>query len=324
MSTFLHGYELKGVKESVANFISNIDPTDTPFTSLTGKAMVQNTLFQWLTDTDGTVLAPTAGIQQGADAVFGTLIEPTMLNSHTQIFAHAAKVDGTAEAMGLYGRGKPMAYQMMKAGRQIKREIETVLLSAQAGSAAGNAVGGKLDGFATTRTGVDSPAIPADNQISATTSGSFAEADLQKLLLRLYTVGSKASVIMFHPKHAADFTTLRDQNVNTAGINIFDGEVSADVNRKVDTYTDPLGQRFKLVPNRYMPENVMYVMDPSMLEQKILRNFHTKDLPANGDYVAKQLIVELGLANKNPASHGILNIGGAAGRTARTTTTKAE
>lgn len=318
MSVFLHAYELKGVKESVANFISNIDPTDTPFTSMTSKAAIQNTLFQWLTDTDGAVHAPTDGIQQGADAVFGEMIEPTMLNSHTQIFAHAAKVDGTAEAMGLYGRGKPMAYQMLKAGRQIKREIETVLLSTQAGNAASAGTGGKLDGFATTRSDVASPKIPATNQVTATTGGSFSEADLQKLLLQLYTVGSKASIIMFHPKHAADFTTLRDQNVNTAGINLFDGEKAVEVNRKVDTYTDPLGQRFKLVPNRYMPAGVMYVIDPAMLEQKILRNFHTKDLPANGDYVAKQLIVELGLANKNPQSHGIYNIGNAAGRAART------
>ena len=319
MSTFLHGYELKGVKESVANFISNISPQETPFSSMTKKVSEHNTTFSWLTDVDDTVTVPGTAIKQGDDAAFAELVEPKKLTSFTQIFARAAKVDGTAEAMGLYGRGKPMAYQMMKAGRAIKKEIEMTLLAKQDGKGATSGAGGQLDGFLTRRadaSGIASPLIPLTNIVKSTAAGvvGFVEADLQNVLLKVWKAGGRPSVIMFPPEFAAAMSALRE--TGNTGVNMFDGEAAVEVNRKVDTYVDPLGQRLKLVVNQWMPANYIYVLDPSMFEQRILRNFSTKDLPANGDYVAKQLVVELGLANKNPAACGVYNLTGTAIATA--------
>lgn len=309
MSTFLHGYELKGVKESVANFISNISPQETPFASMTKKVSEHNTTFSWLTDVDGTPVAG-AGVAQGADATFADLVEPKRLTSFTQIFATAAKVDATAEAMGLYGRGKPMAYQMMKAGRLIKKSIEMTLLAKQDGEAAASGKAGKLDGFCTRR--ADAAGINAakiTNVKEASAANTFKESELQELLLTIWKKGGRPSVIMFPAEYAAKMSALREGD---SASNMFDGEASVEVNRKVDTYVDPLGQRFKLIPNQWMPADMIYVFEPGMFEQRILRNFTTKDLPANGDYVAKQLVVELGLANKNPDACGIYNLTGTA------------
>ncbi len=306
MSTFLHGYELTGVKESVADFISNISPTETPFASMTRKVSEHNTLFQWLTDTDATAAVETA-VAQGADAVVKNMVEPKVLNSYTQIFTRAAKVDGTAEAMGLYGRGKPMAYQMMKAGREIKRGIEVTMLAAQDGVPAASGTAGKLDGFLTRRAA--GGAIPSENIVEAATAKTFLESELQTALLTLWKKGAKPSVIMFPAEYAAQLSALRDTNSSE---NMFDGETSVTINRKVDVYVDPLGQRLKLIPNRYMPADTIYIFSPEMFEQHVLRNFNTKDLPANGDYVAKQLIVELGLANKNPDASAVYNLTGTA------------
>lgn len=308
MATFLHGYELTGVKESVANFISNISPNETPFASMTKKVSEHNTTFSWLTDIDETPKVG-AGVQQGADATFADLVEPKKLTSFTQIFARSAKVDATAEAMGLYGRGKPMAYQMMKAGRAIKKEIECTLLAKQDGVGASNGAAGKLDGVLTRRkdaAGLGSSAIPVANIVKSAAAQTFKEAELQSVLLKVWKAGGRPSVIMFPPEYAAALSALRETGVSNQ--NMFDGEVSATVNRQVETYVDPLGQRLKLVVNQWMPADTIYVLDPSMFEQRILRNFSTKDLPANGDYVAKQLVVELGLANKNPDACGVYNL----------------
>lgn len=313
MSTFLHGYELSGVKESVANFISNISPQETPFASMTKKASEHNTTFSWLTDVDGTPAVGSTGIAQGADAVFADLVEPKRLTSFTQIFATSAKVDATAEAMGLYGRGKPMAYQMMKAGRLIKKSIEMTLLSGQSGKASSSSAGGMLDGFGTRRAdaaGINSAKI--GNFVNANvTAGAptdkFSEAELQELLLKVWKAGGRPTVLMFPAEYASVMSALRE-HVASGSTNMFDGEASVTVNRKVDVYVDPLGQRLKLIPNQWMPADTIYAFDPSMFEQRILRNFSTKDLPANGDYVAKQLVVELGLANKNPDACGIYNL----------------
>ncbi|MGL5014398.1 MAG: SU10 major capsid protein, partial [Bacteroidales bacterium] len=45
----LTSYDLKGQKDSFANWISNLSPTDTFFVSTTKKEQVTNTLFQWQT-----------------------------------------------------------------------------------------------------------------------------------------------------------------------------------------------------------------------------------------------------------------------------------
>ncbi len=304
MSTFLHGYELEGVKESVANFISNISPSDTPFSSMTRKVKETNTLFQWLTDQDAVPTA-TTGVLQGADVVLSDMSEPVMLSSYTQIFSKGVKVDGTSEAMGLYGRGKPMAYQLLKKGREMKREIEMTLLSGQSGAVASGIVTGKLDGVGTRRNTNGTPAI--NTIVNGATAKTFSEEELQSLLLKLWKAGANPSVIMFPAEYAKQFSALREQGSAT---NMFDGEVSVDVNRKVETYVDPLGQRLKLVVNRYMPEDTIYVLDPSMFEQHILRNFQTEDKASTGDYKLKQLLVELGLANKNPLGSGIYNLTG--------------
>lgn len=302
--TQLHSYELTGKKESVANFISNISPTETPFTSMTSKASIANTMFQWLTDVDETPAAAASGIVEGADAVFKALVEPKMLHSYTQIFTRTAKVSKTAEAIGLYGRGKPMAYQMLKAGRAIKREIEMTMLSKQDGSVGTSAAGGKLDGFLTRK--ATQGAIPSENIVKSATAKTFSEDDLQKVLLELWKKGAEPSIVMYPPDYASAVSSLREHG--GAVTNMFDGEKTVGVNRQVDVYVDPLGQRVKLIPNRYMPADTMYVFDPKMFEQKILRNFNTVDLPANGDYIAKQLVVELGLANKNPDAAGVYNL----------------
>ncbi|MGL5014260.1 MAG: SU10 major capsid protein, partial [Bacteroidales bacterium] len=46
----LTSYDLRGKKDSFASWISNLSPTDTYFVSVTKKEQVQNTLFQWQTD----------------------------------------------------------------------------------------------------------------------------------------------------------------------------------------------------------------------------------------------------------------------------------
>ena len=48
--TVLKSYDLNGKTLSFANWISNLSPQETPFTSMTGKESIDQTLFQWQTD----------------------------------------------------------------------------------------------------------------------------------------------------------------------------------------------------------------------------------------------------------------------------------
>jgi hypothetical protein len=43
-------YSAKGIRENLSNIIYNISPEETPFQSNIGKDSVQNTLYEWQTD----------------------------------------------------------------------------------------------------------------------------------------------------------------------------------------------------------------------------------------------------------------------------------
>ncbi len=303
MSTFLKSYELNGVKESVANFISNISPNETPFLSTTNVEAIQNANFSWLTDVDGAVVVPATGRASGADWTFDNVVEPTKISSSTQIFSVGVKVDNTAEATGLYGRGKPMTYQMAKQGRVLKRTIETVMLSDQSAVTSSAIKGGMLDGIATKRVG----GAVITNTVTAATAGTPLEAELFEVTAARYMAGASSEAVIYaHPKFASLFSALRDTNQSS---NMFDGEVAVTVNKVVDVVVDPLGQRHKVMYVRNMPEDMIYIIDPAMFKQKVLRNFRTVDVPSAGDYIAKSIVVELGLANLNPDAHGIYVVG---------------
>ncbi|MCS5736960.1 DUF5309 domain-containing protein, partial [Herbiconiux daphne] len=119
--TNLVSYELNGVKESFANWISNISPTDTPFVSMTGKESITNKYFQWQTDSLGAV-ADNAWAE-GSDADSATLKPTSVEKNVTQILRKVVQVSDTADALSSYGRGSELAYQMEKAGAEIKRDL---------------------------------------------------------------------------------------------------------------------------------------------------------------------------------------------------------
>ncbi|MFW3388071.1 UNVERIFIED_CONTAM: DUF5309 family protein, partial [Kocuria sp. CPCC 205274] len=131
--TNLVSYELNGVKESFANWISNISPTDTPFVSMTGKESITNKYFQWQHDSLGKV-DPNNAYAEGSDAEAGTLKSTTVEKNVTQILRKVVAVSDTADALSSYGRGSELAYQMEKAGAEIKRDLEWAFLNNGAAS----------------------------------------------------------------------------------------------------------------------------------------------------------------------------------------------
>ncbi|MGL5965378.1 MAG: SU10 major capsid protein [Fusobacteriaceae bacterium] len=126
----LTSYDLKGKKDSFANWISNLSPTDTYFVSTTGKEQIQNTLFQWQTDSLAAVDKDNAQ-DESSNAIANVRKTTEVYANKTQILRKAVEVTDTADAISSWGRGKELAYQMEKAGKEIKRDLEHILLSAQ-------------------------------------------------------------------------------------------------------------------------------------------------------------------------------------------------
>ncbi|MGL4999709.1 MAG: SU10 major capsid protein, partial [Cetobacterium sp.] len=119
----LTSYDLQGKKDSFANWISNLSPVDTIFVSTTKKEAVQNTLFQW--QTDSLAKADLTNAQVETSAAISKACTPTKVHTNvTQILRKAVEVSDTADSIANWGRSKELAYQMEKAGKEIKRDLE--------------------------------------------------------------------------------------------------------------------------------------------------------------------------------------------------------
>lgn len=301
----LQSYELNGKQLSFANWISNLSPQETPFTSMTGKESINQTLFQWQTDT--LAKAGENAVAEGAAAADGTLTSTTVLSNVTQILRKVVKVSDTANALANYGRGKELQYQMEKAGKEIKRDLEFCFLNQ----------GAKVDGNASTarQTAGVQGLIAAQDAADADTgaivntetaaSGVVTEADLFGLTYNLYLSGSSANIIMFHPKHAAFFSSLQEK-ASGGRERIFQDTPKFSVH--VSTVVDPLGQEYKLIPNRWMPEDKIFFFNSSDWTQMVLRAPNRTKLAKDGSYEKWMIEMEVGLRHRNPYASGILTV----------------
>lgn len=307
--TTLVSYDLNGKQLSFANWISNLSPTDTPFVSMTGKESINQTLFQWQTDTLETANANNAVIE-GSAAESPTRASTTVISNVTQILRKVVRVSDTANALANYGRGQELQYQMEKAGKEIKRDLEVALLQNGARVDGTGTTARKTAGFKAlvAAVGVADPDTGAIVHKATAAIAKITEAELFDLTYNLYLSGSSANIIMFHPKHASFFASLME--TPAAGANrmkMFDGQ-DTKFNQYVSTIVDPLGQQFKLVPNRWMGENSVYFYTPSDWTQMVLRAPQRTKLAKDGSYEKWMIEMEVGLRHRNPYASGILDI----------------
>ena len=325
----LTSYDLKGKVDSFANWITNLSPTDTFFVSVTGKEQVKNTLFQW--QTDSLAAASTDNAQKESDdAVMADLKPSTVHQNVTQILRKALEVTDTADAVDSWGRNKELAYQMEKAGLEIKRDLEKILLQKDqakadgseneqggtSGSARKTASFGKLiapqsnvaaggDQAGNNTAGSKDADTGAVVNMKTGTAGSMTEAQLFDVTYNLYLSGASANTIMFHPKHASFFSSLME---TAAGRTKLIENMDTTLNKFVGSIIDPLGQQFTLVPNRFMPEDAVYFFNPKDWTQMVLREPQKVALAKKGSSERWMIEMEVGLRHKHPFASGMLEL----------------
>ena len=344
MST-LQSYDLNGKKLSFANWISNLSPEETPFSSMTGKEAISQTLFQW--QNDSLNKAVKNAMIEGDIAKDSALKTTTVRSNITQILRKTVKISDTANALSNYGRGKELQYQMEKAGKEIKRDLEWTFMNNADSKAETRAdpretagfialcasplseidkkmtlknikkltdpvtnpdpkTGRGIDGWsdpdtgARTVFGITNLVSPDANIIG----NEVKESDIFSMTYNLYLAGSSANIIMFHPRWASTFSALQEK-VSTR-VRMF--ENTPMISAYVSTLVDPLGQEYRLIPNRWMPESVIYFFAPHDWTQMVLRPPERTKLAKDGSYEKWMIEMEVGLRHRNPFSSGVLVI----------------
>ena len=126
-------YGAIGIREDLSNIIYNISPTETPFLSGCGRETAENTYFEW--QTDALTAAAANRATEGNDPTSVAVSEPTRVGNYTQISVKAVQTSGTAEAVNFAGRKSSQAYQLAKRAKEMKRDMEKMLMDNVAQSA---------------------------------------------------------------------------------------------------------------------------------------------------------------------------------------------
>jgi hypothetical protein len=304
-------YQTVGIREDLADIIYSISPTETPFMSGIAKEKATNTTHQWQTDALAAVAANAA--VEGADITYGTMSATTKEENHTQISTKGVQVSGTNEAVTSAGRANELAYQVAKAAKELKRDMETALLSNVA-KAAGNATTArKLGGCQTwIETNVDAGAggSGAGNGAIRTdgTQRAFTEDQLKGVLRSCFNEGGNPNMIMvgaFNKQKLSGFT---------GGSTRFDSAEDRRLITSIDVYESDFGT-LQVAPNRFIrganataakQGQDALVLEMDMWAVAFLRDFALQTPAQTKDADQRFLVAEYTLVARNEKANGLV------------------
>ena len=284
----LDTYDTVGIRQDLQDAIYDISPTTTPFMSTVGRTKAKNTKHEWQTDSLSAVDLANAQVE-GADAVSPTLTSTTMNDNWTQISDKVVQVSSTDDVVDKAGRTTETAYQLAKASSELKRDMESILLSDQAGGAGTSSTARTLTGLAqwiTTNT-VD------------TESGVLTEDMLKSAVLQAYNSGGEPSVLLVSPSNkqvVSTFPGIAEQRFMAPG------NKPSTIIGTADIYMSDFGT-MSVVPDRFLSDGISYVLDPAMASVAYLRPFKKTKLAKTGDSEKYMMNVEYTLVVKNEEAH---------------------
>lgn len=306
----LNSYELNGVKQSFAEWISNISPADYPFQSMIGKVASTNAKFEWQTDSDAPV-DPNNALMEGFEFadLDDTFAKTIPMSGYTQKMGKAVKVTGDADAQAAWGRGKESEYQTTKKASELKRDIEFAFLNG--GKSVPEVKGTsprKLGGFQSMVSSVDGGDTRTGDPLTNTrtyiqAAGAVPTMDeIFQAMAALWTTGGKPEVLMCSE-------TMKDvisgsQEVSDTRLRMF--ENTEHITIEVNTITDALGQTVRVIYNRHMPANTVYLFNSKDWESPLFRAPITEVAGKTGDFKKLVMHVDLGLRHRNPWASAVV------------------
>ena len=287
----LDTYSTVGIREDLQDAIYDISPTTTPFMSTVGRTKAKNTKHEWQTDSLSDVDLANAQVE-GADAVSPTLTSTTMNDNWTQISDKVVQVSSTDDVVDKAGRTTETAYQLAKASSELKRDMESILLSDQAGGAGTSGTARTLKGIQTWLT---------TNVVDA--AGAFTEDQLNEAVLEAYQSGGEPSMLLVSPKNkqaVSKFAGIAEQRFQAPS------NKPTTIVATADIYMSDFGT-LSVVPDRFLDDDVALVLDPSMASVAYLRPFKKTKLAKTGDSEKYMMNVEYTLVVKNEKAHAMIN-----------------
>lgn len=287
------------IKENVEDIIYDISPTDTPFMNNAGRVNVQNTTFEWQTES----LPDPVSTNKHEEAVAfaaDTMVDSTRVTNVTQISLRNAVVSGTQLAVSQYGKTTELAHQLMLAARILKNDVEKALVSANpkiAGSSGTARQTRALEHWIVTNDTRGTGGAQATSETAAMTDGTqtaLTESDVEAAMQTAWTAGAQPDVMMVGPfqKRTISGFTGRSNTRQMVDVNT----VSSNITLFASDFGD-----LRVMMNRKQRDRTVFLLDFEYWKVAFLRPFTRQEISKVGDADREQLIVEFGLQSSNEA-----------------------
>jgi hypothetical protein len=310
-------YDLKGQREDLMNKIFMITPEDTPFMSNIGRNRGSAVRHEWQTDV---LAAPdTSNAQiEGDEYVYADRSPTVRVGNIMQISRKPVNISRTLEVVDKAGRQSEVAYQVAKSGKELKKDMEAILLANQASVVGNNSTARKLGGFAawlTTNVSRGASAVAGGYNtgtglVAAYTPGTaraFTETILKTVQQSVFTSGGNPKIIMMavgQKSVFSSFTGLAQTRLMPTG----GGASQATIIGAADTYVGDFGTLTTVV-NRVQQAGTAFLVDTTMVSLTTLRPIKADQPAQTGDSVKRMLIVEYTLTVNNEAAQaGIFDL----------------
>jgi hypothetical protein len=228
-----------GNREDLLDVVTIISPVDTPLFTMFRKAKIHNVQTEWMTDTLDQ--AASNAVNEGSSAVFTANAARVRLSNYAQISREPVEVSDSQRATNPAGIKDEFRYQLGRALKQWKRDVEFDIIAGNTASAASTrcarGIHYTLLGFCSLTATVT----------GANTGNNIQEADLNARLQAVWVAGALCDYVVCTAtqKNAISSTFAGSANSRRT--------LSAADNRVVnvvDFYDSDFG-RVKILPHRW-------------------------------------------------------------------------
>ncbi len=302
-------YEAIGNREDLSNLISRISPTDTPFYSSLAKVKASAVKHEWQIQELAAAVATNAQFE-GDDPTTAAVTARLRRGNNCQISYKVARVTGTQQAVTTAGVPNELANQKMLKGLELRRDIETQLLSNQATNAGADAtarVSASVLSWIKNNTSKASAGTPGVDPAAADGTGirtdgtqiTFTEARLKTVLAAIWAEGGVPNVIYTGSFNKQQFSMFTGRSTP------MEEAKSKKIVASVDAYESDFG-KLKVTANRFQRTRDVLVIQNDKWAIGNLNNRNMIGIPLakTGDSDRVQILSEYVLCSYNEKASG--------------------
>lgn len=311
-------YDVSTIREDLQDAYISISSTETPFQAAIGRKSVSNTYYEWpVVD----LAAPTTNRVLEGEAAPGN-DAPTNANrmgNYTQISDKVVEVSDTADSVNGAADIQTVAKQVAFKLKELKRDMEVMLLSnvaANAGAAGTARVTAGLPAFLTSN--VSRGVGGANGTLSGTTSGypnaaatdgtarALTEQMLKDVIAACWNNGAEPSIVLcgsaVKQKISSTFTGSATKYQDMTD--------KKKLVAAIDIYVSDFGT-LQIVPSRFLETRTVaardvFVLDPNYARMTFLQNVKQRPLARTGHAERRMISCEYGLQVDTQAAHGVI------------------